>query len=118
MRRCRHDHGGHEAPAAAHAHADGHGASHGHGDGHGHGAPAVPTDDLRWYEWLAVGPPAALALWIGLFPATFLAPSAAAVRSAMAPGAAALAARMEAGDAVTARLPAPPPLTAHLDPIP
>ncbi len=113
-----HDHGGHEAPAAAHAHADGHGASHGHGDGHGHGAPAVPTDDLRWYEWLAVAPPAALALWIGLFPATFLAPSAAAVRSAMAPGAAALAARMEAGDAVTARLPAPPPLTAHLDPIP
>ena len=45
-------------------------------------------------------------------------PQRRAVRSAMAPGAAALAARMEAGDAVTARLPAPPPLTAHLDPIP
>ena len=113
-----HDHDGHEAPPTGAALADGsaHGAAHGHGGGHG--AAAVPTDDLRWYEWLAVGPPAALALWIGLFPATFLAPSARAVRSAMAPGAAALSARMDAGHAVAARVPAILPLTAHSDPIP
>ena len=89
----------HAAPSAAShgGHADeahGHDA-HGHGSGHGHAA-AEPTDDLRWYEWVALSPLAIFVLWIGLFPATFLAPSAVAVRTAMAPGAAAFAARMGA----------------------
>jgi len=126
-----HDHAdhGHSAPAAAE-----HGADAGH-DGHGHGhAAAEPTDDLRWYEWVALSPLALFVLWIGLFPATFLGPSAVAVRTAMAPGAAAFAARMGAphdaslpqtaqADATTdlpgaAIVPSDPPLTAGLERIP
>ena len=122
------DHG-HAAPATAE-----HGADAGHaGHGHGHAA-AEPTDDLRWYEWVALAPLALFVLWIGLFPATFLGPSAVAVRTAMAPGAAAFAARMGAphdatlpqtaqADAATilpgaAIVPSDPPLTAGLERIP
>lgn len=103
-----HGHGSHGS-ASHHDHAPAHDAGHGHG-GHG-AAPAEPTDDLRWYEWAALAPLALFVLWIGLFPSTFLAPSAKAVRAAMAPGAAAFAARMEEGKAAA-------PLTAQLDRIP
>jgi NADH-quinone oxidoreductase subunit M len=120
---------GHAAHAGHVSHGD---DSHGHG-GHGHAA-AEPTDDLRWYEWVALAPLALFVLWIGLFPATFLGPSAVAVRTAMAPGAAAFAARMGAphdatlpqtaqADAATilpgaAIVPSDPPLTAGLERIP
>ena len=127
------DHG-HAAPATAEHGADAGHAGHGHaGHGHGHAA-AEPTDDLRWYEWVALAPLALFVLWIGLFPATFLGPSAVAVRTAMAPGAAAFAARMGAphdatlpqtaqADAATilpgaAIVPSDPPLTAGLERIP
>ena len=126
-------------PPADHGHAPPSAADHGAGgdDSHGHGhspAAAEPTDDLRWYEWVALAPLALFVLWIGLFPATFLAPSAAAVRTAMAPGAAAFAARMGAvhgsplpqtaqADAATtlpgaAIVPSDPPLTAGFERIP
>jgi len=128
-----HDHADH-AHAAHAADRGAHGdPSHGH-DPHGHGsAAAEPTDDLRWYEWVALAPLAVFVLWIGLVPATFLAPSAVAVRTAMAPGAAAFASRMVApGDALiprTARadaasipaaaiVPSDPTLTAGLERIP
>jgi NADH-quinone oxidoreductase subunit M len=93
--------GMHEHAAGEHGHAAAAAADHGaHGhDGHGHGhAAAEPTDDLRWYEWAALAPLALFVVWIGLFPAMFLGPSAAAVRSAMAPGAAAFAERMRAAE--------------------
>jgi NADH-quinone oxidoreductase subunit M len=131
-----HDHADHgqAAPSAAEHGADAGHAGHGHaGHGHGHAA-AEPTDDLRWYEWVALAPLALFVLWIGLFPATFLEPSAVAVRTAMAPGAAAFAARMGAlhdathpqtaqADAATippgaAIVPSDPPLTAGLERIP
>ena len=127
-------------PPADHGHAPPSAADHGAGgdDSHGHGhspAAAEPTDDLRWYEWVALAPLALFVLWIGLFPATFLAPSAAAVRTAMAPGAAAFAARMgavpdgsplpqtaQANAATTlpgtAIVPSDPPLTAGFERIP
>ena len=126
-------------PPADHGHAPpssaDHGASGDDSHGHDHGpAAAEPTDDLRWYEWVALAPLALFVLWIGLFPATFLAPSAAAVRTAMAPGAAAFAARMgavhgsplpqtaQANAATTlpgtAIVPSDPPLTAGFERIP
>ena len=82
---------------------------------------------------MALTPLALFVLWIGLFPATFLAPSAAAVRTAMAPGAAAFAARMavphdplpqtaraDTGTTLPggAMVPSDPPLTAGLERIP
>ena len=72
-------------------------AVHGHGShsGHGHDEVTAGGDDLRWYEFVAVAPLAVFMLWIGLFPATFLKPSATAVRAALRPGAAAFAERME-----------------------
>ena len=105
-----HDHG-HATASPSHAVAADHAADH----GHGHGSPAVsePTDDLRWYEWVALAPLAVFVLWIGLFPATFLRPSAAAVRTAMASPAAAFAARQGAAvshvDVQTADVTAPAP---------
>jgi len=132
------DHG-HASPSTA-DHGAGGDDSHGHAGhaghgGHGHGpAAAEPTDDLRWHEWVALAPLALFVVWIGLFPATFLAPSAAAVRTAMAPGAAAFAARMGAVDGSplpqtaqanaattlpgTAIVPSDPPLTAGFERIP
>ena len=65
----------------------------GHGDEHV--AHASPGGDLRWYEVAALAPLAALCLWIGLVPGTFLGPADAAIRAATAPAAAAFAARMQ-----------------------
>jgi NADH-quinone oxidoreductase subunit M len=75
------------------------GASHGHGqaDGHDHGhAPPGDRCDLAWHELAAVAPLAVFVLWIGLVPATFLRPAAAAVRQATQASAAAFAADMKA----------------------
>jgi NADH-quinone oxidoreductase subunit M len=57
--------------------------AHGH-DAHGHDAPAGHDGrcDLEWYEVAAVLPLAVFVLWIGLTPATFLAPPAAMLRAA------------------------------------
>ena len=61
--------------AAAHAH-DGH--------AHHHAAHAEADDrcDLAWYEVAALAPLAVFVLWIGLAPATFLAPPSAMLRAA------------------------------------
>ena len=86
-----------------------HGHDHGHGGhGHGHAAP-VDRCDLAWHEWVALAPLVVFVLWIGLFPATFLAPASPAVRAATAGSAAAFAARMEAlqPPAQVARVPSP-----------
>ena len=110
---------GHDPHPASHGATAGHADDHGHAHGHGSAAAAEPTDDLRWYEWAALAPLAVFVVWIGLFPATFLGPSAAAVRTAMREGAAAFAARQgavphaavqTAGNPASA--PAPPALTA------
>ena len=84
-----------EPPRAGHAHgaADEHG--HGHSHGHAHAAPADRCD-LAWHELAAVAPLAVFVLWIGLVPATFLQPAAAAVRRATQASAAAFAADMQA----------------------
>ncbi len=57
--------------------------AHGH-SAHGHDAPAGHDGrcDLEWYEVAAVLPLAVFVLWIGLTPATFLAPPAAMLRAA------------------------------------
>ncbi|MBU6364557.1 MAG: NADH-quinone oxidoreductase subunit M, partial [Acidobacteria bacterium] len=104
-------------PPSAHDHAAPEAAAHAHGH-HATGADATASDDLRWYEWAALGPLAVFVLWIGLFPSTFLVPSAPVVRRAMEPGAAAFAARMGTARVDTAAIPAPAPLAALLDPNP
>jgi len=72
-------------------------ASHAHGpdtpDTHGHASHAA-TDDLAWHELAALLPLAVFVFWIGLVPATFLEPTAGAVRGIIQPSAAAFAARM------------------------
>jgi NADH-quinone oxidoreductase subunit M len=99
--------GSREPPrAAGHGHDAGH-ADHAHGSHAAHGVHgsqgAADHDrcDLRWYELAAVLPLAVFVLWIGLTPATFLAPAAPAVRKATAAPAAAFAARMQAGTTAT-----------------
>ena len=90
--------------AAGHGHDTGHAASghggHGHGGlGHGDGhAAAAATDrcDLRWHELAALLPLAVFVVWIGLTPATFLAPAAPALRATTRAAADAFAARMQA----------------------
>ncbi len=96
-----------EPPRGA-GHAASPGRHDGHGHGHGHAAPADGCD-LAWHEWAALAPLAVFVLWIGLFPATFLAPASAAVRAATAESATAFAARMEAlqPPAQVARVPSP-----------
>ena len=81
----------------------GHGHDAGHGGHGGHGAAGTDHDrcDLRWYELCAVLPLAVFVFWIGLTPATFLAPAAPAVRKATAAPAAAFAARMQAETTAT-----------------
>jgi NADH:ubiquinone oxidoreductase subunit 4 (subunit M) len=66
--------------AAGHDH--GH-DTHGHGS-HGHDAHGGNGDrcDLEWFEIAALAPLAVFVLWIGLSPATFLAPPAAVLRAA------------------------------------
>ena len=61
---------------------------------HSHAAGGE-TPDLHWHELAALLPLAVFVLWIGLVPATFLRPTAAAVRSVMQPGAEAFADRMQ-----------------------
>jgi NADH-quinone oxidoreductase subunit M len=84
--------------------AEGHGhAQHGRAqDGHAaHGhAPAddEPSHDLRWQELAALAPLAVFVIWIGIAPATFLAPVAAAVRDHTAASSAAFAERMALAD--------------------
>ncbi|MCX7403247.1 MAG: NADH-quinone oxidoreductase subunit M [Planctomycetia bacterium] len=51
--------------------------------------------DLRWYETAALVPLAVFVFWIGLVPATFLGPSAAAVRNQTSAASEAFAIRME-----------------------
>jgi NADH-quinone oxidoreductase subunit M len=85
-----------EPPKGGAAHGSGghdHG-SHDHG-AHGHAAHAAATDDLAWHELAALLPLAVFVFWIGLVPATFLGPTAGAVRGIMQPSAQAFAARME-----------------------
>jgi NADH-quinone oxidoreductase subunit M len=92
--------GSREPPRGSdHGHDAGH-AAHGHA---GHGAADNDHDrcDLRWYELCAVLPLAVFVFWIGLAPATFLAPAAPAVRKATAAPAAAFAARMQAETTAT-----------------
>jgi NADH-quinone oxidoreductase subunit M len=93
--------GGHGHAHAAHGSASGHGtgaapaASHGHGHaGHGHADAASERCDLRWHEVAALAPLAVFVIWIGVAPATFLAPVAPAVRETTAASAAAFAERM------------------------
>jgi len=73
--------------------APGHHADHGHGD-HAHAAPGDRCD-LECHEWAALVTLAVFVLWIGLFPATFLAPASPAVRAATAESASAFAGRMD-----------------------
>jgi NADH-quinone oxidoreductase subunit M len=92
--------GSREPPRGSdHGHDAGH-AAHGHA---GHGAADNDHDrcDLRWYELCAVLPLAVFVFWIGIAPATFLAPAAPAVRKATAAPAAAFAARMQAETTAT-----------------
>jgi NADH-quinone oxidoreductase subunit M len=93
---------GHRTAHDDHGHDD-----HAHG-GHGHAAPADRCD-LAWHEWAALAPLVVFVLWIGLFPATFLGPSSAAVRAATGRSAAAFAARMDSLEphAQVARVPTP-----------
>ena len=84
---------GHDAGRVGHA---GHG-SHG---GHGHAA-AADRCDLRWHEVAALLPLAVFVLWIGLAPATFLAPAAPAVRAATRAAEEKFALRMRADEAGT-----------------
>jgi NADH-quinone oxidoreductase subunit M len=96
--------GSREPPrAGAGGHDHGH-ASHDHG-GHGHDSHADHADrcDLEWYEIAALAPLAVFVLWIGLAPAAFLAPSAAALRASTRAATTAFDASMralEAGDSV------------------
>jgi len=78
--------------AASHGAAHTHDAHGGH-DAHGHESQAA-TDDLAWHELAALLPLAVFVFWIGLVPATFLKPTAGAVRAIIQPSAAAFAERM------------------------
>jgi NADH-quinone oxidoreductase subunit M len=68
---------------AAHGHAAHDHQTAGH-DAHGHDSHEANGDrcDLEWFEIAAVVPLAVFVLWIGLAPATFLAPPAAVLRAA------------------------------------
>jgi NADH-quinone oxidoreductase subunit M len=83
--------------AAGHGHAHAHDHGHGGGHAHGHGS-AADRCDLRWHEWVALAPLAVFVIWIGVAPATFLAPVSAAVRGSTEASAIAFDTRMEALD--------------------
>ena len=72
-----------------------HGHGHGHAHGHGHGHAPVERCDLKWHEFVALAPLAVFVLWIGLAPATFLAPAAAAIRQSTQASSVAFAERMQ-----------------------
>ncbi|RLT03771.1 MAG: NADH-quinone oxidoreductase subunit M [Planctomycetota bacterium] len=84
--------GSREPPKSASQHS--HGA--GRPDDHGHDADAPPDDacDLKWYETLALVPLVVFVFWIGVVPATFLEPSATAVRKSFRASAEAFDLRM------------------------
>ncbi|MCX7404211.1 MAG: NADH-quinone oxidoreductase subunit M [Planctomycetia bacterium] len=63
-----------------------------------HGPP-VEACDLRWYETLSLLPLVVFVFWIGIAPAMFLHPAAAAVRNASSAAAEAFADRMQAAQA-------------------
>jgi len=85
--------GSREPPKSALQHS--HGA--GRPDDHGHDADASPADacDLKWYETAALVPLAVFVFWIGVVPATFLQPSATAVRKSFRASAEAFDLRMQ-----------------------
>ena len=89
--------GSREPPRAG---AGGHGHDAGHA-GHGHAASAADRCDLRWHEVAALLPLAVFVVWIGLAPATFLAPAAPAVRAATRAAEEKFAVRMQADAART-----------------
>jgi NADH-quinone oxidoreductase subunit M len=97
--------GGSREPPRGHGHDHAAPAAHGH---HG-GGPAVARCDLRWHEVVAVLPLAVFALWIGLAPATFLAPASSAVREATRSSSDAFAARMRADEPAARVAQAPTP---------
>ena len=105
--------GSREPPrGAGHAPSQDHASSHEHDHAsHGHAShgDAVDRCDLRWHELVAVLPLAVFVVWIGLTPATFLAPAAASVREATAASGEAFAARMQAAEpaATVARIALP-----------
>jgi len=72
-----------------------HAAPSGH---HGHDAGHAGPDrcDLRWHETAALLPLAVFAIWIGVAPATFLAPASMAVRESTQDASARFGARMRA----------------------
>jgi NADH:ubiquinone oxidoreductase subunit 4 (subunit M) len=91
-----------EPPRQGHGHAAADHGAHA-ADAHGHGpADHAASDrcDLRWHEAAALLPLAVFVLWIGLAPATFLAPPAAQLRSSTAAAAAAFDAMMKADGVV------------------
>jgi NADH:ubiquinone oxidoreductase subunit 4 (subunit M) len=73
-------------------------AGHDHGDEKSHAvhADAEGRCDLEWYEIAALSPLAVFVLWIGLAPATFLAPPAAVLRAATRDASRSFAERMRA----------------------
>ena len=85
--------GGSREPPRGHSHGHDAPAAHGH-----HGGSTAARCDLRWHELVAVLPLAVFALWIGLAPATFLAPASRAVREATRASSEAFAVRMRADD--------------------
>jgi len=96
--------GGSREPPRGHAHGADAPAAHGH-----HGGHAAARCDLRWHELAAVLPLAVFALWIGLAPATFLAPASRAVREATRASSEAFAVRMRADDPAARVAQAPTP---------
>jgi NADH-quinone oxidoreductase subunit M len=71
------------------------GHDHGH-DAHGHDGHSGSDGrcDLEWFEIAALAPLAVFVLWIGLAPATFLAPPSAVLRAATRDATAAFAEQM------------------------
>jgi NADH-quinone oxidoreductase subunit M len=80
---------------------DSHAGHAGHASHGGHGHVAADRCDLRWHEVAALLPLAVFVLWIGLAPATFLAPAAPAVRAATRAAEEKFALRMRADEAGT-----------------
>jgi NADH-quinone oxidoreductase subunit M len=93
--------GGSREPPRAGAGGHGHDAGHAGHAGHGHAASAADRCDLRWHEVAALLPLAVFVVWIGLAPATFLAPAAPAVRAATRAAEEKFAVRMQADAART-----------------
>ncbi len=84
-----------EPPQGVGSHSHAHGHAHDAHEAHGHGHEShAATDDPAWHELAALLPLAVFVFWIGLVPATFLEPTAGAVRGIIQPSAVAFADRM------------------------